>query len=95
VGELEILHRPSEGLFLVRLGPGKYAYAKYELDEGKVRIVATYTPPEYRGRGVASRIMRHVANWARENGYKIVPVCSFAVHYFEKNEEFKDLIADG
>ena len=90
--ELKVHHRPSQRMFLARLAPGKYAFIEYELKENKVFITKTYTPPEFRGRGIASRLMQHVIKWARDGGYKVVPICSFAVYFFKKHPQYSDLL---
>ena len=90
--EYEVIHRPELGKFLIRLAPGTFAFLGYEIREGKMYITKTYTPPEFRGRGIATRLTDYAVNWARENGYKIVPVCSFAVNYFKKNRELQHLL---
>ncbi|RLG43785.1 MAG: N-acetyltransferase, partial [Thermoproteota archaeon] len=37
--------------------------------------------------------MDYVVDYARENGYKIVPVCSYAVAYFRKHKELSDILS--
>jgi predicted GNAT family acetyltransferase len=88
----EIIHRPEQGKFLIRLAPGAYAFLGYELRDGKMYIKTTYTPPEFRGRGIATRLMEHAVRWAEQMGYKVVPICSFAVHYFKKHEEWQRVL---
>ncbi|RLE99290.1 MAG: GNAT family N-acetyltransferase [Thermoprotei archaeon] len=90
--ELRILHRPRQNMFLARLAPGKYAFVGYEVRGGKLYITKTYTPPEFRGRGIATRLTEHVVRWAEEGGLKIVPVCSFAAAFFRKHKELRRLL---
>ncbi|RLF02247.1 MAG: N-acetyltransferase [Thermoprotei archaeon] len=87
-----ILHRPKQNMFLARLAPGRYAFVGYEIREGKLYITKAYTPPEFRGRGIATRLTEHVVRWAEEGELKIVPVCSFAVAYFKKHKELRHLL---
>ena len=91
---LNVIHRPDLGKFLIRLAPGVYAFLKYELTNGKMIILATYTPPEFRGRGIATLLTEHAVNWARDLGYKIVPQCSFAVAFFKKRKDLQYLLDD-
>jgi len=90
--EYEVVHRPDLGKFLIELAPGAFAFLQYELRGGKMYIVRTYTPPEFRGRGIATYLTRHAVEWAREQGYKIVPLCSFAVEFFRRNKELQELL---
>ena len=80
--------------FLIRLAPGKYAYLKYRLEEDTVYIDAVFTPEEYRGRGLAAKLMEAALKYARENMLKIVPNCSYAASYFEKHPEYRDTLAN-
>ncbi len=80
--------------FLIRLAPGKYAYLKYRSEGGIMYIDATFTPKEYRGRGLAVKLMKAVIKYARKNESKIVPNCSYAKSYFEKHPEYRGILAN-
>ena len=45
------------------------AIKKY--DASTMEIKRMYTLPEYRGKGIASRILRYLENWALELGYSV------------------------
>lgn len=55
-------------------------------------IKSTYTPPEFRGKGIATRLMKRAVEWAKENNFRVVPLCSFAAHYFEKHAEDRHVL---
>jgi len=88
----EVVRRAADK-FLIRMAPGKYAYLKYHLKWGAMYIDATFTPNEYRGRGLAAELTKAAIEYARENALKIVPNCSYAAGYFEKHPEYRDLLA--
>lgn len=92
--EATVLHRPEQCMFLIRLAPGIYSFLQYEIKEKKFYINKTYTPPEYRGRGLATKLLQHAIAWAKENGLKIVPICSFAVEYFRRHPELQEELAE-
>ena len=52
----------------------------------------TFVDPSLRGQGIAGKLMGKVIEMAREEGYKLVPVCSYAVAYFRRHEEAKDVL---
>ncbi len=83
----------AAGKFLIRLAPGKYAYIKYHLEVGTMYIDATFTPKEYRGRGLAAELTKAAIEYARENSLKIVPNCSYVKDYFKKHPEYRDILA--
>ena len=64
----------------------------YEKD-GVWHAYHTFVNPEYKGLGLAKKLLRTLADAALEAGVKIKPVCSFVVKQFEENEEYKDVKA--
>lgn len=81
-----------EDKFLIRLTSGKYAYLKYRSRGGIMYVDATFTPKEYRGRGLAEKLMKAIIEYARKNEFKIVPNCSYAKSYFERHLEYRDIL---
>jgi predicted GNAT family acetyltransferase len=79
--------------FLIRLTPKDHAYVEYHLEGGKMYIDSTFTPEEYRGRGLAAELTEAAIGYAREKKFKIVPNCSYAKDYFEKHPEHRDMLA--
>jgi predicted GNAT family acetyltransferase len=51
----------------------------------------TYVTPEYRGGDIAKRMLDRVAEEARQEGKKIIPLCSYARIQFERNPEYSDV----
>lgn len=62
--------------------------------EGVVTVSSTYVDPTLRGQGVASRLMEALTRELRESGRKAVPVCSYAVRWFDEHPEAADLLAE-
>ena len=89
VGEkLEIKHTSS--VIYAKLPDGSKAYIAYEVREKVMRILETYTPPQYRGRGIASKLMEYAVKLAVSNEWLIEPVCSYAIYYFIKHPELRE-----
>ena len=58
-----------------------------------IAIDHTYTPPEFRGRDIALKmILKGIAD-ARASGLKVRPECSYAVIQFKRHPEWSDLLA--
>lgn len=51
----------------------------------------TFVSEELRGQGVAKKILDHAADYAREKGLKMEPVCSYVVTAFERYKEYSDV----
>jgi uncharacterized protein len=71
---------------------GKVAFANYRLTPGTVIITHTETPPELRGRGIASELVKGALQIIRADGLKVVAGCGFVVDYLRKHPEFADLV---
>lgn len=52
----------------------------------------TLVNPSLRGRGIAEELIKRVAQMAREEGLKIVPVCSYAVVKMTRTNEYADVL---
>lgn len=47
----------------------------------------------YGGQGIAGQLLTRMAEEAGRAGKKILPVCSYGKHFFEKHKEYKDILA--
>lgn len=52
----------------------------------------TIVPQALGGRGIGSALVKHALNYARDNGKKVIPQCSFVSAYISKNPEYQDLV---
>lgn len=57
-----------------------------------ISIDHTYISPGLRGQGLADELVRKVIDYAREEELKIIPACSYAGHYFDKNLDDRVLL---
>ena len=51
-----------------------------------------YVSPELRGQGAADRLLRAAVKRFRARELKAVPVCSYAVKWFQEHPEEQDLL---
>ena len=90
--ELKIRHEPKAKRFAARLG-NKIAYLSYEVAGDTVLDYAhTWTPPEERGKGIAGRITRQALEYAKSEGYKVVPSCPYVRDYIKAHPEYEELV---
>jgi predicted GNAT family acetyltransferase len=96
------IHPDSEEHRVEALVDGQVAgFSDYrvESDGSDGQAVLTFTHTEvddaYEGQGVGSRLARGVMDFARDQGARIVPECSFIRAYMSRHEETHDLLADG
>ena len=72
---------------------GHTAFVSYRLAPGVITFVHTEVPSALSGRGIGSRLVRGVLDYARSQKLKVVPQCPFVAAYIGKHPEFSDLIA--
>lgn len=53
----------------------------------------TIVSDELKGRGIAKQLVKVLADWARQEGLKIIPLCWYAKKELESNPDYQDLIA--
>ncbi len=44
-------------------------------------ITSTYVPPEFRGKGLAEKLVRTAIAWAKEQGYELHASCWYAAKF--------------
>lgn len=79
-------------VFYIRFSDGSKAYLTYKVDQGRMLLISTYTPPQHRGKGAAKKLVEKAIEIARSKGLRIVPICSYATYYFIKNRDARELL---
>ncbi|TAA71856.1 GNAT family N-acetyltransferase [Planococcus salinarum] len=51
----------------------------------------TYVKEEMRRQGLARKLVDRAAQYARENDYKIEPVCAYVASVFDDSNEYEDV----
>lgn len=71
----DIRHHPDEHCFTLKLGDAE-ARLEYQLlaDQG-VDFIRTYVPNEFRGKGLAEKLVRRGLSWAHQQGYSVSASC--------------------
>lgn len=83
----------DEGQFFIEL-EGKKAVLDFVRKGNEVYVTHTYTPPEYRGKGIAAKLMEALISYCEKNNMKIYPICSYAVSFFEKNAKLRHVLSE-
>ena len=85
----------SKGKFYMEDETGIISELSYIIAEiGVLEIDHTNTKAEFKGKGLASILVKKSVDYARENNFKIVPGCSYAKTHFERHKEYKDVLKD-
>ena len=86
-----VRHNPAESRFECRLEDA-LAQCVYRRDGGTVEFVHTEVPEAMNGRGVAAAMVRQALEWARAEGLKVRPLCSYVASYMRRHPETQDLL---
>jgi len=90
--DYEVKHNIEASRFEIDLG-GMMAYANYHRSGNNLVIPHVYTPPEFRGKGIAAQVAKYALEYARNSNLKVVPQCPYMRDYIERHEEYQDLVS--
>jgi len=71
---------------------GQTVFARYRRGDGVLTILWVEAPAALRGTGAAGRLMKLVAQEAREKGWRVVPVCGYAAAWLRRSPEYRELV---
>jgi predicted GNAT family acetyltransferase len=96
-GAISLQHQEARKRFELTVD-GQASVLDYSLhanDAGTVvmSITHTHVPAALQGRGLAAQLMAAALAHARAQGWKVEPVCSYAVSYMNKHAGLADLRA--
>ncbi len=89
---LNIVHRPDIGRFETHVD-GLQCEVDYRLDGQIMQMTHTGVPPQLEGRGIAAALVKEALTWARIQGLRVVPICSYVRVYITRHPQWSDLLA--
>lgn len=87
------VHRQEDEQFELETEAGT-ALAQYQRKGDTLVLIHTEVPPRVREQGIAGQLAVAAAEYARENGLKLVPACAYMASYFKKHPEHRDILSD-
>lgn len=70
---------------------GHTAVEVFERFPGGIAYLHTIVPKALEGRGVGSRLVRHILDYAVQNQLKVRPDCPFVKAYIDKHAEYQPI----
>ena len=89
--DLQVVNNEEKGRFEVRLGE-EVAYAEYRLLATGVLFPHTEVPPASEGRGIAAALVQAALAYARAQGLRVRPSCSYVRSYMRRHPDTLDLL---
>ena len=84
----------GKGMFFIEKDGDIIAELTYTRQDNNIMTLDhTETNPEYEGEGLASRLVKHSVEYAKEKDLKIDPLCRYAAAQFKRHEEYREVQA--
>lgn len=85
----------EEGRFYIPGESKALAEITYKTDAstGTLTIDHTFVSEDLRGQGAGEQLVKAVVDKARQDNVKIVPLCPYAAHQFEKHKDYADVLS--
>ena len=88
--QINVVHNPDENRFETIID-GKLSKLDYLQNGNNFVITHVGVHPSLRGQGVAGKIVEVGIAYARENSFRVVPMCSYAAAYIRRHPEHAEL----
>ena len=72
---------------------GSIAFIQYKLTHNLLFLIHTEVPTALKGKGAGNAIVEKAFQYAKDNHYKIIPLCDFVWAYLEKHPEWNNIVA--
>ena len=69
-------------------------WLEYEAGPGVLTMTHTIVPPENSGRGIGKILVEYAVGYAGDNGWAVVPECTFVRAYLVKNPSLQALVPE-
>lgn len=91
--EIKHVNHGSKGSFDIYY-EGKKAGSMTYTRAGDDKFIIDHTEVDeaYNGQGLAKKLVFAGAEYARENGKTVIPLCTYAKATFQKNKEIQDVL---
>ena len=86
-------HRPEQSRYEVFLDGELAGYAEYVERTGVRDFNHTLTFPQFRGHGIAAKVVDFALSDSRAHDFKVIPTCWFVDEFINAHQEYAELRA--
>jgi predicted GNAT family acetyltransferase len=90
---MSVEHDSASRRFTVAASSGTAVLAYAPAGSHILELYSTYVPPADRGRGIAARLVEAAIQYARSEGFRIIPSCWYVAQWIRHHPEHADLVA--
>lgn len=87
---LTVTHQPEQNRFSLAAGNSE-AVLQYRLfrenNNAMIDFTHTFVPPEFRGKGLAEKLVREGLKWARDEGFGIQASCWYVARFLKPSDQ--------
>lgn len=91
--DLNIIENRELGIYEATLGGETVAGVVYSRAGGHVTLLATSVFPEFRGRGIAAKLLGGVLDRLRAQGETVTLTCPFATAFVAAHPEYSEILS--
>jgi len=88
--KLEVIHNEAANRFEVWID-GYLCKLDYIREDKNFVITHVGVYPDFRGQGVAGKIVEASLAFAKQNSLRVIPMCSYAAAYIRRNPQYMEL----
>ncbi|HET9299606.1 MAG TPA: GNAT family N-acetyltransferase [Candidatus Polarisedimenticolaceae bacterium] len=88
---MSVHHDPKTRQFQLPTEQGEARLSYRVVDAETLDFSSTYVEPGQRGRGLAAEVVRAGLDYARAEGKRVIPSCSYVRAYLRRHPEYGDL----
>jgi len=90
--KIDVEHHPERGEFVVTID-GLRSQLRYErVGDEVLDLRSTFVHRDLRGRTVGIQLVRSALDYARAQGYRVIPTCWFVETVVERYPDYRDLL---
>jgi predicted GNAT family acetyltransferase len=90
---MQLRHEPAAQRFVAERDGRECGVLEYRAaGERVLDYYHTYVPPEFRGQGIAGRLVEFALDEARRRGCTVRPSCPFVARFIAARPDYQDLL---